>query len=496
MIQDNKQQNQSEDGLLFRMKAFTYVYSSSTDEIHYVSKRGQSLLELLFGDSSNAQVSKLLATRSEDREKESASKDFLHNLNNIRVFSSTYQESEHDLLVTLYEKTNSLNINGNTIRGTQGVCILRDAADSDDAEALTFEDEMCYVQVMLAKSQLIYCLPSSSSSSTERVDDIVNRIISIFEETIHFGLPGDAWLSQGRSVFADRVKFFVARSLPILFTLPAFPCKSPNSTYKVLGELPDKGEELALQNLFDFCAAIEQVYPPGAKIDLTSDGTVFSDVFGVKDETVAEYDNHLKMMVPDLERFITFFDLSYFFDHCEDLASSREELLRFSGRTSQYWEEKIQTCEKTRRAYIVFRRVAGEEHFHFKALDHASHKLLKPKDLSHKQMDKVCQKTARWALVRNDAYNMVLDELMPFHVRFSIHSYDNSGPKFSIRLLKSVVPLSGDKDDAIPTPWHNVIVETREGKFIIMKKFQAEKEVGESNLVYYKSGWASHYKQQ
>lgn len=488
MIQDNKQEYLSEDGLLFRMKAFTYMYSSSTAEVHYVSKRGQSLLELLFGDSSNAQVSKLIATRTEDREKETAAKDFLQNLHDIRVFSSKYQDSEQELDVTLYEKTNYLNINGDIVQGTQGVCILK-----DDAETLTFEDDMCYVQVMLSKSLLAHCLPSSS---TERVDNVIERIVSIFEETIHFGIQGDAWLSQGRSMFADKVKFFVSRSLPIVFTLPAFPCKSPNSTFKVLGELPDKGEELALQNLFDFCAAIKQVYPPGAKIDLTSDGTVFSDVFGVKDETVAEYDNHLKMMVPDLERHITFFDLSYFFDHCEDLATSRKELLRFSGRTSQYWEEKIQTCEKTKRAYIVFRRVAGEEFFHFKALDHASHKLHKPKDLSHKQMDKVCQKAARLALLRNDAYNMLLDELMPFHIRFSIHSYDNSGPKFSIRLLKSVVPLSGDKDDAIPTPWHNVIVETREGNFIIMRKFQAEREVGESNLVYYKSGWASHYKQQ
>lgn len=59
---------------------------------------------------------------------------------------------------------------------------------------------------------------------------------------------------------------------PIRLCLPAFPFKSPNSTRKVLGKLPDKAEEFALAHLNGLCLAIGDVYPPGAKLTIVSDG--------------------------------------------------------------------------------------------------------------------------------------------------------------------------------------------------------------------------------
>ncbi len=58
--------------------------------------------------------------------------------------------------------------------------------------------------------------------------------------------------------------------------LPAFPFKSPNTSTKVLGRLPDKAEEFALAHLNGLCAAIGDVYPPGAKLMIISDGLVYN----------------------------------------------------------------------------------------------------------------------------------------------------------------------------------------------------------------------------
>lgn len=58
--------------------------------------------------------------------------------------------------------------------------------------------------------------------------------------------------------------------------LPAFPFKSPNGDVKVLGVLPDKAEDVALAHLNGLCAAIGDIYPPGAILTIVSDGLVYN----------------------------------------------------------------------------------------------------------------------------------------------------------------------------------------------------------------------------
>jgi hypothetical protein len=69
---------------------------------------------------------------------------------------------------------------------------------------------------------------------------------------------------------------------PVPLCLPAFPFKSPNSTHKTLGKLPDKGEEIALAHLNGLCNAIGDVYAPGAKLSIISDGLVYNGMSAVQ----------------------------------------------------------------------------------------------------------------------------------------------------------------------------------------------------------------------
>ena len=81
---------------------------------------------------------------------------------------------------------------------------------------------------------------------------------------------------DGFETFLPVVVGQVTRGEPIKMLLPGFPFKSPNSRDKVLGNLPDLGEELALKHLNGLCENIKAVYEHGAEVHITSDGLVYN----------------------------------------------------------------------------------------------------------------------------------------------------------------------------------------------------------------------------
>ena len=62
--------------------------------------------------------------------------------------------------------------------------------------------------------------------------------------------------------------------------------------------MPDRGEEISLLRLEEFSKAVSQVYAPGCKVVVMSDGRVFADLVGVPDEAVSRYWEDLKKLVP------------------------------------------------------------------------------------------------------------------------------------------------------------------------------------------------------
>lgn len=83
-------------------------------------------------------------------------------------------------------------------------------------------------------------------------------------------------LVNAKPKFIEQVGTRVAAGEAILMCLPAFPFKSPNTSSKVLGRLPDRAEQFALAHLNGLCSAIQDVYSPGAKLMIISDGLVYN----------------------------------------------------------------------------------------------------------------------------------------------------------------------------------------------------------------------------
>jgi len=102
---------------------------------------------------------------------------------------------------------------------------------------------------------------------------------------------------KGKIDYMEQIKFFINRNLQIQFVLPAFPFKSANHQNKTLSALPDKGEELALQNISNFCEKINSIYEPGVRFIIVSDGRVFADLFKVSDKNVDLYDEAIRKKI-------------------------------------------------------------------------------------------------------------------------------------------------------------------------------------------------------
>jgi len=118
---------------------------------------------------------------------------------------------------------------------------------------------------------------SNASRTTMEVRDTSTKILAIiFQYTLNKFDDSMERHSAGMPKFLSVIDKFVAEGTELQMCLPAFPFKSANKVYKVFGILPDKAEELALERLNTMCIRIGDVYPPGAKLTIISDGLVYN----------------------------------------------------------------------------------------------------------------------------------------------------------------------------------------------------------------------------
>lgn len=171
--------------------------------------------------------------------------------------------------------------------------------------------------------------------------DVTSRIMTIIQS---YGQneengSGDIWL--GRFRFEPRVRKAVDKGVPIPLVLPAFPWKSVNKPEKVLGAVPDLGEVLGLGRLNNLCEDIQEIYPPGARVTITSDGLVYNDLLGISDEEVFEYGLALRR-IPDEMGYknIDFIRIMNLLGMTDQTIMTKEEYLATVGDAREILVEK------------------------------------------------------------------------------------------------------------------------------------------------------------
>ncbi|WP_177242853.1 isocyanide synthase family protein [Amycolatopsis marina] len=249
------------------------------------------------------------------------------------------------------------------------------------------------------------------------------------------------------------MKRSVEAGRPVLFVLPAFPCKSPNEA-KVLGNVPDLAEQLALESLDTLIGQIGAVHPPGAELVIASDGRVFGDILGIPDEDITIYRRELQVMIDSLPqrriRLIALDDFPGFARRSHDQARAR---------LAEAYAEDLDTLRERVRAGIDVALYRAITRFLFEDRNTATYQG------SRSALQRTARARAYQMLQRSKAWGDLLVERYPGAVRLSIHPQPCGAPKLGIHLTET-------RDNWL-TPWHSVAVDLGD-RFVLMKRAEAE----------------------
>jgi pyoverdine/dityrosine biosynthesis protein Dit1 len=294
--------------------------------------------------------------------------------------------------------------------------------------------------------------PSPEPEQTQLATEILKRLFRLRRLQDGAGSCVENPCEQCLGLHLPKVRRCIGAGEPIHFLLPAFPAKSPNPQ-KVLGPLPDMGEEIALSFLEHICAEINALYAPGARISICSDGRVFADLVGVSEGDVSNYAAELRLMMERIEtRSLDFFSMEDLFD-VEDHAAMRDKLLFHYSDTLESIKERAHSFDHHRALFNGIQRFLFEDRL-----------VLEP-DKSRNQVRNECKDLAYRVIQRSDSWARLLSDCFPTALRLSIHPQSPHSEKIGI--------LMGEARDTWLTPWHGVALKQQD-KFILTRRHEAE----------------------
>ena len=265
-------------------------------------------------------------------------------------------------------------------------------------------------------------------------------------------LPGvsQGLTSASEALHLPRIEAFVRAGAPLELVLPAFPAKSPN-LQKVLGPLPDLAEERALERLSELLDDLTEIWAPGARLTICSDGHVFADAVGVSDEAVDTYRAALLASIED--RRIGWFDLETAFgDDAPDALRAR--LMKTYAET----EESLRARAEASRSLAA--QIDGIHRFLY------DDEIALHPEITKNQAKKRTRARAYEVVRRSEAWGSLVAAVFPAALRLSIHPQPDPSIKIGVNLL-------GVRDPWL-TPWHGVAVVGREGTSL-MHRSDAER---------------------
>ncbi|MDQ0771936.1 pyoverdine/dityrosine biosynthesis protein Dit1 [Streptomyces aurantiacus] len=297
--------------------------------------------------------------------------------------------------------------------------------------------------------------PCAVSTLTPEAERITHRILALL-------LPHRRTLERDTHLdttdaFPEQLKQlgdFVRNNEQVIFSVPGFPCKSPNPD-KVFNHLPDHGERLALRSLHSLCLEIEKVYAPGARLLICSDGHIFGDVIGVPDEHIDAYGDELRAMIhaEGLADHLGTFDLRDVYGPDLSYDEKRRTAAENLGPSVEELRAEVRGNDSTLRMYRGITRFLVEDTSDWEG--------------SRSALQRECRRRAYEVILRSRAWSELIAECHPRNVRLSIHPQNRGEEKFGIRLL--------DAGDAWMTPWHSVPLRRTDGTWELMHRHDAQK---------------------
>ncbi|KAF3040587.1 hypothetical protein E8E11_005764 [Didymella keratinophila] len=326
-------------------------------------------------------------------------------------------------------------------------------------------NEATSVQVVTTE---ISDLSVSEHEAPDQHEATATKVLRIIEQ---YGLSYErtgTW--DGFETFLPIVLGQVTRGESIKMLLPGFPFKSPNSRDKVLSNLPDLGEELALKHLNGLCENIKAVYEHGAEVHITSDGLVYNDLLGVPTEDVWNFGEAVRQITVENDlhhlSFLRLWDLlgtpgTWSKEHYLANASNiRQELL------ARFGDPQFE-------ADVANKSTSDMQMTHTKYLEFLKSDLLLSKKWlaqSPEEQAVTISETAKAMMGRWKAFSAALAAHPTEYVRLSIH---DSGGKD--KLSMALIPQK-QRGALGATPWHSVVVAELDGSYRSVQRHTVDLE--------------------
>ncbi|KAK7992579.1 putative ABC1 transport protein [Apiospora saccharicola] len=275
-----------------------------------------------------------------------------------------------------------------------------------------------------------------------------------FDDSIHR-------LAAGNPKFLSIVDGFVLSEQRVEMCLPAFPFKSANKVYKVFSVLPDKAEELALERLNTMCVRIGEIYAPGAKVLIISDGLVYNDLLCIPDRDTWAYGEALRDMalhkgfvhiafsrLQDLVKFPLPRGELNEITYVANATNFRRYLLNKYGDDDINIDHEIATNTDTRLTYCGYKRFLESD---------LKHIFPRGKGRTSNGYKRDVKFLAKEMLIRGYAFAGAAKAAFPKHLRLSIHQ-STGEHKISMSLLNTKTGFT--------TPWHCSVALMADGEWV------------------------------
>ncbi|EOA91930.1 uncharacterized protein SETTUDRAFT_152948 [Exserohilum turcica Et28A] len=310
----------------------------------------------------------------------------------------------------------------------------------------------------------------------------------MFEHSLNKFDDSKERLAAGKQTFLLVINTYVQAGQRIEACLPAFPFKSANKVYKVLGSLPDKAEELALERLNNMCARIKQIYKPGARVTIVSDGITYNDLFSISDRETWAYGEALREMA--IDKKFTYIAFSRMRDilnfllpekmreitYVANCTNFRRLLLNKYGKPDMNVEKGIMDNPDTKLTYLGYRKfLESDLRYIFNTGD----------NVGRNQYKRDVKYLAKQMLIRGYAFAGAVKDAFPNYLRLSIHESIGEH-KISISLLNTKTGYT--------TPWHCSVAQLANGEWVSAPKGEFEQD---SRLeLIYENGRPSYFKEK
>ncbi|KAF4996083.1 hypothetical protein FDECE_12579 [Fusarium decemcellulare] len=264
-------------------------------------------------------------------------------------------------------------------------------------------------------------------------DETSSRILAIiFEYALDKFDDSKDRLAAGMSKFLSIIDGFVMAGKPIDMCLPAFPFKSANKVHKVLGFLPDKAEELALQRLDTICLHRDTwAYGQALRALAVKKGLKQIEFSCLKDLVEFPLPEQMSEIV-----------------YVANATNFRRYLLNKYGKEDLDIDYEIATKPDTLMTYRGYRRfLESDLQYIFPTGKNRSNHVYK-RDVKY---------LAKEMIIRGYAFARAIEAAFPNHLRLSIHQ-STGEHKVSLSLLHTKTGYT--------TPWHCCVALMADGEWL------------------------------